>query len=115
MPVLLVKGYQCTGSVDAGLPPGVVQQRERRQRVRVALVGHQRTDLAREAHAFVAELVADRRRAGRRPVAFGEDGIDAGEYVRCALGQQPGRWHPQRYVGMTNLVLGPGYSLSDRR
>ena len=59
-------------------PSRIVQQHKGGQRVRIALVGHQRAQFTGQAHALVAQLVADRRRSRRRPVALGEHRVDAG-------------------------------------
>ncbi len=78
------------------------------ERVRIAVVGHQRAQFTGEPDTLVAQFVADRRRAACRPVALGEHRIDAAQYVWRALRQKL-RWrHPQRDVGAARSCSWPG-------
>jgi len=113
--VLVLECHQRPGIVDPGRSPRIMQQHKGCQSMRLRLARHQCAQLLDQPYSFVAQFVPNRRRAQRRPIPLGEHRVDATEHVRRALGEQFGGWHPQRDVGVPDLVFGARDSLTDGR
>ena len=73
--------------VDAGGPPGVMEEHEREQAARLGLVGHQANDQAAEPDRLGTELAAHEPVAARGVVALVEDQVDDGEDHAQAVGE----------------------------
>lgn len=92
-----------------------MEQHKGSQCVAVLVGGHQRAQFDGQADTFLAEFVADGRRARGGPVPHGEHRVDTRQQMGHPLRQQLCRWYPQRDVGLANLVLGPGDPLTHGR
>ena len=78
--VLVGEQHEPPVGVDARVAPRVVQQHQREQPARLALLRHQLDQQAPEPDRLRAQLAPHERRAGGRRVALIEDQVDGGEH-----------------------------------
>ena len=101
--------------VGAGRTPGVGEQQQGEQAVRLGLVGQQLDHQPGEADRLLAEVGPHQLVAGRGDVALGVDEVDDVEDAAEPLGQLVVGRDPVGDAGGLDLALGPHEALVHRR
>ena len=112
--VLLVEQHQVPGTVHPGVAPGVLQEEQREQSLRLRLVGHEPDDGPGEVDRFGAQPGPHQIRAGGRGVSLVEQQVQHGEHTGGALGEQVVRRHPVGDARLPDLALRPHEPLGHR-